>query len=341
MTTNIARARWWLAYPVALALLLILDAALGFWRPLPSRLPEQFSPAYLNLYVGDAPRNKPVIAFLGDSVLWGYKIPEADSAANVLQRRFPASRMLNMSYEGGSTPNSAVLLRYALHAGVPLAGAVINVNIKEFNHADSAYRTLHPSLERTAEAVLTPGDRRVLKMHPAVGLNPALNRFVERYWRFYRLRADLCEMIFGTDDMAGALVRSVQNITGTAAAQELAHRPTSDKFLGTYDLAPIDDTNVGMQYYRILLRELCAAKIPAIVFLTPTNHGLLHDYIDVPEYDANLHALMAVPHCPRVTVLNLDRAAPSATFIDNDHLNAAGQRILVARLSPYLRKMIR
>jgi len=341
MRRDIANARWWLAYPTALILLAILDVGLAFWRPFPPRLPEQFSSAYLRLYVSDAPSRKPVVTFLGDSVLWGYKIGESDTAVADLQRRFANAEMLNLSYEGGSAPNSAVMLRYVLRSGLRVSGVVVQVNVKEFNLADSSYRTLHPALEQAADEVLTTDDRRTLQMHAAADFNAKLGRFVEKIWRFYRLRTDLREKLFGTDDMAGFLAGHVHGLTGTKHAQELAHVPTPDKFLGTYDLAPIDPDNISMRYYRSLLQALCSAHIPALVFLTPTNHKLLHDYIDVPAYEANLHRLVAIPHCAGVTIVNFDRAISPKMFLDNDHLNADGQRVLASRLLGYVREMIR
>ena len=249
--------------------------------------------------------------------------------------------MLNLSYEGGSIPNSEVILRMALRSGLRPSGIVLQVNVKEFNQADSAYRTLHPSLERAAAGILTLEDRRLLQLHAPTDLNAKLNQVAENVWRLYRFRSDLREQIFGTDDMASALANLATRLTGTAAAEDLVHRPTPDKFLGAYDLAPIDRQNVGMQFYRSLLRELCAAKIPTLVFLTPTNHVLLHDYIDVKEYDENLGRLMAVPHCAHATIINLDRLEPSNMFLDNDHLNRKGQRVLATRLLPYVRRMVR
>ncbi len=341
MQRDISQARWWLAYPVALLLLFLADIALGFWHPEPGRLPEQFSAAYLKLYLSDVPRRKPVVAFLGDSVLWGYKIRQTDSAVAVLQQRIGGVQMLNLSYEGGSTPNSAVMFDYALRSGVHPKAVVVAVNIKEFNAADSAYRTLHPSLENASFDVLTADDRQALELHHPTDLNATLNRAIERIWRLYRLRADLREQFFGTDDMAGALVKATENLTGTAAARELGHRPTADKFLATYDLAPITQANVNMQYYLRLVRKLCKTKTPSVIFLTPTNHRLLHDYIDVPEYDANLSRLTSVPHCPGIAIVNLDRAVPARMFLDNDHLDPQGQQVLAARLLPFIRAALR
>lgn len=340
MNRNIARAAWWWAYPVALLLVVLTDVALGFWRPFPPRLPEQFSHRYLELYVSDVPKNEPVIMLFGDSVLWGYKLSPSETAAAILQRDLPGKVVANFSYEGGSPPNTLVMLRYLLQVGVRPAAAVIDLNSKEFSALDSAYRTLHPSLESAAYSVLTNEDWRALELHTAQTPNAKIDRYMERVWRFYGLRADLRERLFGTDDLAGSLLKRLQDITGTTAGKAIARRRTRDRFLGTYDLAPIAPNNIAWQYYTELIRELCAAHVPAVIFLTPTNHGLLHAYIDVPEYDANLRHLMAVPHCASISMLNLDRAVPDRMFIDNDHLTGAGQRVLAKRLRPSLEKLL-
>jgi lysophospholipase L1-like esterase len=341
MKSDIARARWWWAYFVAFFVLLVLDTMLLLWRPFPARLPEQFSAAYLRLYITDAPENKPVVAFFGDSVLWGYEIAPAQTAVARLQRDFPAASLLNLSYEGGSPANDAIALRYLLQVRRQPAAVVIDLNSKEFSAIDSAYKTLHPALEQAAYPLLTGDDRRMLQLHTPEDLNGKLGRFMEQNWRLYGLRVDLREQIFGTDDLATSLLNAVQHLTGTAASRERAHRPTPDRFLGTYDLAPIGPANIAWQYYSAAIRELCARHIPAIIFLTPTNHHLLHDYIDVPAYDANLRRLMSLPHCASVTILNLDRAVPWTMFLDNDHLDEQGQQILAARLAPYLRRLIK
>lgn len=337
---DLVHARWWLAYPVALFLLFATDYALGFWRPQPVRLPEQFSPAFLALVLSDVPRSQPSILVAGDSVLWGYKIGDRQTAAWILQENHSQSHVLNLAYEGGSTPNSAVILTQVLASGIPLSGAIVNVNSKEFNEADSSYRTLHPSLERLAISHLQRQDRSLLDLHQPNDLNAALNAWVESVWRLYRLRTDIRQGLFGHDDMAGALVALVQRATGTQAAIDAAHQPTPDRFLGTYDLSPIGADNVGMIYYRRLISTLCSRHIAALIFLTPTNHRLLHDYIDSPEYDENLKRLTTVTHCATLHIANFDRAIPPKYFIDNDHLTPGGQQVLSRLIDPYVKEMI-
>jgi hypothetical protein len=82
---------------------------------------------------------------------------------------------------------------------------------------------------------------------------------------------------------------------------------------------------------------LRTAHIPAMAFLTPTNHALLHDYIDNRQYRANETYLTRLLRNRGVQVVDLDRAVPTADFLDNAHLTLAGQRLLAALLHDHLR----
>ena len=336
---ELVRARWWLAVPVALFCLAFVDVLLGLWRPHPVRLPEQFSAAYLKRYVDEQRGNRPVV-FLGDSVFWGYKFPARDAVPSRIMRDFPRVPMTNLSYEGGSSVNSYFMLRYVLSRGVRPRLVVFNVNSKETNTADSAYRRLHPSLEILVAPMFTSHDRHTLDLQQPLTFAQRLVSFVERYWRLYRYRVDLREAFFGTDDAATALKNFSQKLTGSAHLQALAHRPTPDRFLGTYDLGPLSAGNVDFTYLRKLSDLLHAANIPAIAILTPTNHRLLHDYIDVPEYDARLNRMRIALEASGVRVINDDRMISSRDFLDNDHLTPAGDRKFARILSPVLRKAL-
>ncbi|HTV93170.1 MAG TPA: hypothetical protein VMG98_10675 [Verrucomicrobiae bacterium] len=334
MRHAVVHARWWIAYPVALILLIVLDLAVRSWTPLPLRLPEQYSPTYLRLVLSDIPRDRSTTVLLGDSVLWGYKLRADQTAAAILQTSDQSTRIVDLAYEGGSTVNDDVMLRALRRVGVRPATVIANVNIKEFNPGDSAYSTLHPSLERLSEHALTPGDSNVLDLHfRNSDLNRILNDDVESIWRFYALRSDLREQLFGSDDAAGALLALVHGVTGERETEAALHVPTPDRFLGTYDLTPIGADNVAFTYYRSFVDRLCRNRIPSLLFLTPTNHQLLHEYIDDPNYDANLARLEHIPHCSGVRILNWDRAIPPRYFLDNDHLNPEGQRRLAQLIS--------
>ena len=57
-------------------------------------------------------------------------------------------------------------------------------------------------------------------------------------------------------------------------------RVTAAQFEGTYDLSPLTARNAGVRYLERTVASLRADGISVIAFLTPTNHPLLHEYID-------------------------------------------------------------
>jgi hypothetical protein len=333
---KIVRARWWLCIPVALLCLVLVDAALRlWWHPHPGRLPEQFSAAYLQRYVDDERGRAPVVV-LGDSVLWGYKLPAPEAAATLLASRIAPRPLINLSYEGGSSANSYFMLRYVLSRGIRPSLVVLGVNSKETNEADSAYNRLEPALERDVLPLMDASDRKLLVLSATGGLPIDLEQAVERVWLLYRYRTDIREQLFGTDDASLAFRDLIQRLTGSAALQAADHRPTADKFLGTYDLGPLTSDNVDAKYLKALADLLRSNHIPTVAFLTPTNHQLLADYINAPEYDAKLHALSAILRRDGISVLDLDRSMRGSEFIDNDHLTEKGNEHLATSLYPYV-----
>jgi hypothetical protein len=326
-------APWPLALLVALALLAVLDAGFRIlWHPHPSRLPEQFSPAYLDAYVDGARNERPVIV-LGDSTLWGYHLDANAAAVAQLARLEPHRAFLNLSYEGGSIVNSVFALRLALAHGVVPSAVIVNLNSKEFNPADSAYSRLQPSLETDVAPLLGPRDRGRLTLLPPPTLADRIDAAVSRVWAVYRERVDIRVAIFGFDDAAGFVTDVLHRLTGESARADRLHQPTAEAFAGTYDLEPPAPDNVESAYLRELRDDLVRRHVPTIAFLTPTNHALLHDTIDDPAYTDNLRRIATAMRGPSIRVVDLDRLAVGPHFIDNDHLDATGSRILAARLA--------
>jgi hypothetical protein len=335
------RAPWPLAIVVALIALAIVDAVFcSTWHPHPSRLPEQFSAAYLERYI-DAARGTSPVVVLGDSALWGYHLPAQASAVARLAELRPRRTFLNLSYEGGSVVNSVVALRQVLAHGVRPSAVIVNLNSKEFNTADSAYNRLLPALERAEPAALSARDRTLLKTLPAATLADRLDALVSRVWALYRYRVDVRVALFGFDDAAGLINDRLQHLTGEAARYDRAHRPTADAFLGTYDLDPIAAENVEAVYLHELRDDLVRRHIPTVAFLTPTNPVLLADTVNDPAYADNLKRIAAIVAGPGIRVVDLDRLEPGARFIDNDHLDAAGSGALAARLARELDATVR
>jgi hypothetical protein len=337
----VRRTPWWWAYITAVLLIAAADMPLRAWTPAAARLPEQFSAGYLERFVSSLRGRGDLVVFLGDSALWGYKLAPGQTAAAAISRGLRGLRVVNLSYEGGSPVNDEMMLRFLLAQGVRPRLVVFNVNSKEFNLSDSAYRRLRPALQIAADGQISPELRGSLDLQPQTSISARTSRFVERFWLLYRYRADLRESIFGTDDFASWLKDRAENLTGYRARYLAAHRPTAEIFQGTYDLSPIDPAS-NFSFGRLLAFGdlLRRERIRSVGFLTPTNHGLLHEYIDSPEYRANLRTVRRALAARGLPAIDLDAEIPSADFIDNDHLTASGNLKLAGFLLPAIRRAL-
>lgn len=322
-----------------LATFLILTfAADGVWYavfPSQPRVTTDFSATYLEREMKRSATFTPQIVFSGDSVLWGYRLPIAETAAARLRvRGYPID---NLAFEGGSPANTYAILRLLLDAGVRPRQFVFNVNQKEFNPEDSAYDRLHPALNEAAAAKLSRDDVKslVMPVRPPT-IDSAIDRAVTRASSLYAMRADMRETLFGDVDASHALDGLIRRASGSAARAELAHRPTSDRFAGTYALDPLDEQNVSVHFLRRTIALLQVHRIRALAILTPTNHQLLHDFIDVPAYVSNLSYVSRLLSKGGVRVLDLDRRFAPDEFLDNDHLTAGGNAKLASILEPEL-----
>jgi hypothetical protein len=249
-------------------------------------------------------------------VLWGYRLPPEQTAVAILAAR--GCTCTNLAFKSGNPPNDYALARMFHARGVRPRVVVVEVNQRVLNAADPEYRTLHPGVAALAEPYLTSADRAWLDV-PRVsgGIRGALDRTLANAWLLYAMRSDVRETLYPVDDPP-------------------APRATGAAFEGTYDLSPLTATNVGVQYLQRTVAALRADGIPVVAFLTPTNHALLHDYIDSPPYGENTEYLRRLLERDGARVLDLDRAFPAREFIDNDHLTAAGQRHLAASLERLL-----
>jgi hypothetical protein len=318
-------------------LILVAATDVGVRAAFPSlpRLDGDFSPALLGLEIDRLRDGSPVTVFLGDSELWGYRLRPEQAAPAILGAR--GLRETNLSYEGGSPVNTYAVLEVLLASGVRPKRVVFNVNQKVFNALDSAYATVQPSVAELALPRFSPADAALVAPARAPATFEArLDRGVRAIWRLYALRNDLRELLFGDVDAAHALAARLVAADGTQRRTDAAHVPTAAVFEGTYDLAPLDDTNVSVHFLRRIVAALRAARVPALAILTPTNHTLLHDYIDTPQYGKNLAYVRRLLAAGGVRVVDLDGAFGAADFIDNDHLTAAGNERFASLLAPQL-----
>jgi hypothetical protein len=303
------------AFFVTAALVALENVALAAFFPHLARFTTDFSAAYLSREVDAVGSGPPATVFLGDSVLWGYRLPASDIAVSLLQARGCACP--NFSFKSGSPANDYALTRLFVARKIHPRTIVIEVNQAVLNQADSEYQTLHPAIADLAGPLLTPQERAILTIPPTPG---RLDRIASSLSLLYAMRSDIRETVFGD------------------VAPPPAQRLTPDLFEGTYDLAPLNAKNVGVTYLAKTADLLRAAGIPAVAFLTPTNHVLLHDYIDNRQYETNKTYLMQLLRRRGVRVVDLDRAVPNVEFLDNAHLTIAGQRRLASLLAGALRR---
>jgi len=310
---------------VAAFALFAVDRAVDAAFPHFERLRYNFSAAYLDREVSSLRGRHPIVV-LGDSVLWGFGVEESSAAASILRARDP--QIENLAYAGGGPVNTLAMLRLLLHSGVRPRAVVFNINEKQFNSEDSAYARLHPAVEQLALPLLTDREREGIVPVLSETGDARIDRFVGRFWHLYGMRPDLRDALFHDSDAAHALQDLVEDESGAQLDTLKAHRPTTDRFEGTYDLSPLSRDNVAFRALGEIVDLLQNEHVPAVAILTPTNHTLLHDYIDGPPYLANLAAVRRLCRRDGIHVLDLDARFPAADFIDNDHLTARGNALL-------------
>jgi len=278
------------------------------------RMTTDFSPAYLQHKLEALAAAPPAVVFLGDSAIWGYGLPADQTAISLLNDR--GCHCVNLAFKAGSPANDYALVRLFAEFGVRPKLVVIEINQRPLNQTDDSYNSLHPAIASLAGPLFTAADRKSLKLPaPAPPIAAHLDRILSSAWTLYAMRADLRALMLGDVD---SLPKK---------------KATAEQFLGTYDLTPLDETNEGVRYLEKTADLLREQGIPTIAFMTPTNHALLHDYIDDPAYAANGEYLKAILKKHGVRTIDLDRGFPTSEFIDNAHLTPKGQIRLAAILS--------
>jgi hypothetical protein len=305
------------ALVVAILVVVLQNVLLDREFPHLMRLTTDFSPAYLEREIRSMKGTRAVV-FLGDSVLWGYRLPADQNAVSLLAARGCTCR--NLSFKSGNPPNAYALERLMLAWSVVPRAVVIEVNQSVFNPADMEYQTLHPAIAALAAPLLSRRDLARLTLPPAPA--PAEQRLdgtLASVSELYAMRADIRETLYGDVQPS-----PIPNLTG-------------DMFEGTYNLVPLDESNVGVHFLERAADLLQRRHVELVAFLTPTNHALLHDYIDNRQYRANEAYLARLLERRGARVLDLDHAFPTGEFFDNAHLTAAGQRRLASLLAQALR----
>lgn len=201
------------------------------------------------------------------------------------------------------------------------------------------------------------------------GYEKSLEEIVSRYWMVYRFRQELNRYLFGGQPAAVALEyvegllegNGEEDIPDQMLVDELA--PLSDKdspenkfkvwhgfswserdlqhLKKVYNINVTD--NINFKYYRELCRYLEENNVPAVIFLSPINHGLLRQYglLDYNFYLYNTQAIEEVARQHGLPLFNYQDSVEPDLFHDSLHLldegNAAAARLLSTDLQPLIR----
>ena len=301
-----------------IAIVLLQNLALAAYFPQLPRFVSDFSPAYLQREIASTAAAPGQTVFLGDSVLWGYRLSADQTMISILAARGCACR--NFAFKNGGPPNDYALTRLLLAAQARPKAVVLEIDQKVFSQLDGGYQSLHPAVAMLADPLLTPADRALLtKSSPSgTAAQRAFDRIATSLSLMYAMRSDIRAVLYGEADTT---VKTPLN---------------ADMLEGTYDLTPLSERNVSVHFLKETAQLLRAAGIPVIAFLTPTNHTLLHDYIDNPEYRANGLFLKRMLEQEGARVLDLDAAFPAQSFLDEVHLTAPAQMRLADFMSKEL-----
>jgi hypothetical protein len=295
----------WLLRTVVVTIfaLALVDVCFRATFPTFVRLRYNFSAAYLSREIAGL-RDHPGTIVLGDSTVWGFGVSSDAAAISLVRSHHP--EWTNLAYAGGGPVNTLAMIKLLLAAGVRPQTVVFNVNEKQFNSSDSAFGKLYPAVEQLAWPLLSDSDRARLTRSQTETADARIDRWLGTFWALYGMRSDVRDALFGDADAAHALQNLVERWSEESNAS----------FSALLEAAALLKRN-GIRSYAIL---------------APTNHKLLHDYIDGPEYAGNLKVVTKHLAASGVIVLNYDHVIPDDEFIDNDHLNVAGNRRLAALL---------
>lgn len=255
-------------------------------------------------------------------------------------------------------------------AGRPLL-LVLNTNIIFFSRRHATPPMLYPCLYRylqgdlasdqasdlTSDLTIGPALRAQLRLPAPPGrVEEWLTGWLTRHVYLYQQRRRLNEALFGgipretLRERARLWALSLRaRLLGTGAgAAEDPNRSWSERGLSAaqysadYDVIPFTSPEaVNYQMTQRLARRLAGSAWPALVFLTPQNHGLLGALVDNDRYRQASAGILAVFTGAGVRARSYDGQIPHRTFMDLDHLNAEGNRLLAAQLAEDLAPLLR
>jgi hypothetical protein len=199
----------------------------------------------------------------------------------------------------------------------------------------------------------------------------SIQKTVSRYWSVYRFRQELNRYLFGGQptvrgkvylDLALSGRMPVLEQPADPGLEEVAEGPLSEKdkpenkykvwnsfpwsaqdiehLKNVFNITEKD--NVNFKYYRMLCTYLAENDIPAAIFMSPVNHGLLRQYqlLDYDAYRNNTGLIAQVAGERGIVFLNYQEAISPEYFHDSMHMIDEGNATVARLLNMDLRPLI-
>lgn len=195
-----------------------------------------------------------------------------------------------------------------------------------------------------------------------------IQKFISSHWSVYRFRQELNRYLFGGQPSVRGKVYLDLALNGitpgiTQPTEETQQEePLSDKdrpenkykvwynfpwssqdrdhLKNVFNISEKD--NVNFKYYRELCRYLKENNIPAVIFMSPVNHGLLRQYklLDYDSYSYNTGIIKQIAEDSGIMFLNYQEAVSPDLFHDSMHMLDGGNAITAGLLCRDLRPLV-
>lgn len=196
-----------------------------------------------------------------------------------------------------------------------------------------------------------------------------IQKFISSHWSVYRFRQELNRYLYGGQppvrgkvylDLAlNGITPPVEQPAGEPEEEEepLSEKDKPENRYKVWHSFPWSDQdrahlknvfnitekdNVNFRYYRELCRYLEENGIPAAIFMSPVNHGLLQQYklLDYGSYRDNTGIIGQVAGGSGIIFLNYQEAVSPDLFHDSMHMLDGGNAVTAGLLCRDLRPLI-
>ncbi len=195
-----------------------------------------------------------------------------------------------------------------------------------------------------------------------------IQKFISSRWSVYRFRQELNRYLFGGQPSVRGKVYLDLALNGiTPGITQPSEEPRQEEPLSEKDRPankykvwysfPWSDQdrghlknvfnisekdNVNFKYYRELCRYLQENNIPAVIFMSPVNHGLLGQYklLDYDSYSYNTGIIKETAEGSGIAFLNYQEAVSPDLFHDSMHMLDGGNAVTAGLLCRDLRPVI-